>query len=129
MKQKKYSSFTLVEMIIIVVIVSIIAMLALPGFVASKRKAQLQELLAIANLTDQAVRVYRLREYNAANCIGSSNCNQIYNLDLAAIPAVNVTVNGANWCVEAIRDNRSVYMNRSMESPVEGNCTGHCPAM
>lgn len=125
MLKNKIACFTIVELLVIVIIVGIIAMLAVPTFFASRKKAQRQELVVLANLTSTAVRDYRFRENTVIPCTNSSACNLTYSLELDAVPEVRVFGCYTSWCVDVKRDNETVYINNTLDSPLDGNCTGH----
>jgi prepilin-type N-terminal cleavage/methylation domain-containing protein len=103
---KKYSGFTLIELVIVIVILGILAVVAIPQFVDLSADAKTAAVQGVAGALSSANAInYAARKANASNGVAISNCTNVASALAGGLPASyaittgNVSVNSTTVCV------------------------------
>lgn len=103
---KKYSGFTLIELVIVIVILGIIGAVALPQFIDLTGEAKSAAVNGVAGALSSANAInYAARKATATNGVAVSNCSNVASALAGGLPtsyqitAATVPVNTTTNCV------------------------------
>jgi type II secretory pathway pseudopilin PulG len=98
---KKEAGFTLIELLLVVTVVMTLALIAIPSYVKSKKRAIAKEGIANIKLIAAAERIYNMENGAYTVCTNATTCNDALKLMLIA----------TNWAYSA-----NVFGNITAES-------------
>ena len=125
MKRQRVT-FTLVEIILVSAIIWILVIIGISSYRKAVLRTRDKEAQVMLRSIKEAEKMFRLKYGVYASCGNTSQCNEMLGLDLPTgnFSYWNYSVNtiADSFCSQAVYNERSWFINESMENPELGLC-------